>query len=233
MLRWAITLICFVLAALSLVFHTAPDSVPDGLWKYFDWGGIGSLLITLGFVLIFRIYEEAREIYKKKYEDNLWRIVILALLLTGLVGIWQTIRAICYYFVLYVKNVSFYYPSDIFGMLAFVLTANVCFTLYRVFDKMARAEKDVELGLDKMEEKVSTSESHKEKDVELGLIGVLLQAIIIGLITLLPRLYDETFLKNLGGPVGYVSVFLVLVFAVVLLIVLRTRVKERTSEHNS
>ena len=94
-----------------------------------------------------------------------------------------------------------YAERDIFQMVSYVLTANLCFTLMRA------------LAL--------TAGNGQTSGVIRGLIDVAIQAVIIGFLTLLPRYKDSDFLKNVGNSRGYVSIVISMVVSIVALVLVR------------
>jgi hypothetical protein len=182
-------------------FGKVPLSV-FGIHLSLDYGGVSSLLATLVIVLFFRIDSEMRDTYKlaivgkDKQKENSMGIVVLALGIAALIGIWLAIRTIGVFVNRYVGEQDYtYLTSDVFSIIGFILLANLCFTLQR------------------------TLVSARQQRIQ-GLITAPIQAIIIGLITILPRYNDAGFLSTIGEMNGYVALVAVLVAALVALCLL-------------
>lgn len=174
-----------------------------------DWGGVISLAITLALFFFFNIDGTIRNgverpsqgIYHEKFT------VKAILLLLGLVVIWLSFRSM----MLLLKNLLFeegylYSVIEIFSIISFILSANLCFTLANVVQKSIDQDQKPEAG-----------NSPKEKDKEQGkradsketnfvgnLIEVATQVVIIGFIALLPR-YNDTNLQATTGFIGYLA----------------------------
>lgn len=184
-----------------------------------DWGGFQSFLGFIAIILFFRIDDYVKTEYKKiKDIDNFTGFIILFFVIVGFFGLWFALR----YFGLILKNSlipldsSFNYsPSEIFIMLGYVLTANLCFNLVKTFSDPDLVKKS---GFKKTAPK---------------LLETLIQAIMIGLITFIPRYADPLLLDSLSasntgsnrifGSIIYVLVLITLIIVLLLMIWFRKR----------
>lgn len=181
----------------------------------FDWGGIFSLAATIvaigvisdGFRSILKIFDDIA--------DPLQIAIVLVLILVGSTSLWLTVRVIGLYVIRrYILMESgekakkwIYMERDIFQMVSYVLTANLCFTLMRALALTAGSKQ--------------SAGGEQTSGVIAGLINVAIQAVIIGFLTLLPRYKDFQFLNKVGGPRGYVSIVISMIVSIVALVLVR------------
>ena len=214
------SIVAILTFALYLVFRTKNDPPQFRSLKFWDWGSITSLMITFAIVLWLKVDEEARNKLNKTYEDNLWRVGILILASIGLIGIWLAIRSMGLLFVKYlVEETSEYLQGDIFTLISFILTANLCFTLLRTFATIGEKEKNEGGRAQKPKDK----KTNNEKEVTPKLIDVAMQVLIIGLITFIPRYYDQGLLSIIGSSYAYVTILLAMIIALAIVAYVRWR----------
>lgn len=93
--------------------------------------------------------------------------------------------------------------GDVFAIISYVLITSLCFTLHTSFAKIRGESKN--------------QDGQTDIRIIRGLIMAPIQAVIIGLITILPR-YNESGLTDLiGGTYGFVAVVATLIGVLVLL----------------
>lgn len=175
-----------------------------------DEGGIYTLIVTIILTLIimwrYNLFNYIKEnIDDLKSVDPLRILPILALLGLGLVSFWLTIRVIALYTIQrYLLDVSFnYHTRDIFEMLAYILTTNLCFSLFKA---------------------LIIKSDNKDKTMEIkGFFDVAIQGIIIGLVIFIPRHGDPIFIERFGAPIHYVLIFLSMITSIAVLVFARQR----------
>jgi hypothetical protein len=194
-----------------------------------DYGSLAALTLTVSIVILLGIDKEiwrnsgisTSNLQNTNYfkDNNLRGLIILALGVTAIVAIWLTIRAssISVFRYLIDSNYSFL-VGDIFYILSFILITNICFTLHTTFAKIKQES--------------STQGEHTDVRVIRGLIGVPIQAVIIGLITILPRYSESGLTSVIGGIYGYVAVVAVLITVLVLLYLVWANLRSKTQISN-
>ncbi len=193
----------------ALIFNSLP----------FDFGSVSSLFVTFVIVLLFgmdtEIWCSSRLAIVGKSDSEVRKsslgIVILALGIVGIIGIWLTVRTIGLFVHRYIIEVMVnskptfypYFISDIFTMIGFILIANLCFTLLRTLRDVGN--------------NANIGEKGDPMVLVQDLITTPIQAIIIGLVTIIPRYGDDLFLASVGGMNGYVTVVGVSLVSLVVL----------------
>ena len=172
-----------------------------------DFGSLSSFFATIVIVLLFGIDRDIRKacnlaIVGKSSESDfksLWGVVILAVGIVGLIAIWLAIRTGGLSAYRYVIESNYVFTiDDIFGIVSYILIANLCFTLVSTLSKTRGSSSDLESLR--------------------GLITVPIQAIIISLIIVIPRYDDSYFINNVvKGITGYVAIIAVLSASLVVL----------------
>jgi hypothetical protein len=150
-----------------------------------DYGGSLSLLVTIGIAISVLCYREkyGTEVIDdiKNAKDSLWSLIFISTILGGFISFWLAIRASGYYIYTYISDEKFIFGiGNIFGILGYVLVANLCFSLYRTFKKIGLGGTDKEKG-------VATD----------ALLDWAIQAVIIGLLVFLPRYSDGIFVDEI------------------------------------
>jgi hypothetical protein len=173
-----------------------------------DWGGVGSFLGFITTIIILKIDKYVWNEYKKVKTDKdpIKMLLILFFIVVGFFGLWFTIR----YFGLMVKNSllkqepSFNYTTSlIFEMLGYILTVNLSFNLANTFSKKQIPPRELLYGL--------------------------IQAIGIGLISLIPRYGDPLLLgiissnNKYNSAINFVLLLVTLISALLILIWFRER----------
>lgn len=177
----------------------------------FDLGGLLSLGVTIVMIYIsalkFKVHEDFFDKLKKIHGLRILPTTIL--LLIGGIALWLAVRTIGFFVIKqYIFKVNYSIkPSDIFTMIAYVLTANLCFTLLEAL----------------------TLESDSKNEMIKGLIEVSLQATIIGFLTILPRYSDLTLLAAIGDSSNYVLIVITMLVSIVGLIFVRQRLIKEPS----
>jgi hypothetical protein len=196
-----------------------------------DYGSLAALVFTISIVILLRLDSEIWHNSKislgkcsnkttnsnsqnTKCEDNNLRgLIILALGITAIIAIWLTVRLFGIMILRYViePNYSFL-VGDLFNLIGFILVANICFTLHTTFAKI----------------KQESQGENADVRIVRGLMSIPIQAVIIGLITILPRYGETGFTKLLGGIPWYVAVVAVLVAVLALLYFIWENLRSKT-----
>ncbi len=203
-----------------IVYRRVQPAIILDLWVFssllgiFDLGGLASFFIASSILIFFLLYHTIKE---KENGSNSskpnteWLIftksstVSFLVILTGVIGIWLAVRT----FLLVVTNAllqeGFLYTSaEIFTLIGIIVAANLPFTLYTALTK--------------------TAESGER--ALIGLIDVVLQAIIIGFVTLVPSYAQITLLSKIGGYQGFVAILVALVLTLLILVIARSRLEK-------
>lgn len=169
----------------------------------FDLGGVlsfvATVLIAILIVWKFKIHKDFSKTLKELKKNYPLRIFpVLLLLLMAFISLWLTVRVIGVYVIKrYILTVNYVYKQeDVFSMVTYLLTANLCFTLLRA-----------------LAPKGKTKDGHKTLE---GLIDVAIQAVIIGFITFIPRY--SLLLKEEGGAMSFMLVVLSMIVSIAVLI---------------
>lgn len=176
----------------------------------FDLGGlisfVATLIITIIIVLKYEIHKDFFETIETLKKSNSFRILpIFLLLLVTFISLWLTVRAIGAYVRRYIFTVNYtYLQRDIFTMMAYLLTTNLCLTLLRALTIKGNTQN----GYVAMK----------------GLIDVAIQAVVIGFITFIPR-YSGSFLADIGGSSGYLLIALSMMLSIGVLLIARQHIK--------
>jgi len=191
-----------------------------------DFGSLTALLATVIIVLVFGIDREIISSARAKKDNdyvngNSMGLIALGLGISGLVAIWLAIRTAGVLLLKYLIESNYVFmTSDVFTIISFILIANLCFTLQTTFSEI-RGQKG----------------KNENADFETisGLLKATITAVIIGLITVLPRYSDFTLLQEVNGINGYLIVVAVLISSLVVLYILWERVHVRIQKgaHNS
>lgn len=181
----------------------------------FDWGGVWSLSLTALIVILSKL---DLSIMKNLMKSNIDRCaIILILASTGLIGIWLTTRTIVLHCYNYIFLEGFpYKPSNVFAILAYLVTANLSFTLL----KALRVQRPTD----------GQSGNNDDGATLKGLIEVVIQADMIGIITLIPSYGQEELLVTIGGSIGFVLIFATMVIALFVLIYAREHLIRKQSK---
>lgn len=193
-----------------------------------DWGAVASISALFVLISVLKLDKKVTSIYEKfkNYEGNVKYLIILLFLIVGFIGLWFAIRS----FGTIVKNLLIlqteiirdenevakevlvgkdYTTSQIFLMLGYILTANLCFNLAKTFESLVQ------------------NSSFEESAPRL--LEALIQATIIGLIIFIPRYSDSALLDQLSGnnrvfgSILYVVILITLIAVLLLLIWFRKR----------
>ena len=100
----------------------------------------------------------------------------------------------------YTDNNFIYLTSYIFLILGFLLASNLCFSLAKIFDEINVEPKPAKVN--EYGKKPVNDLSDKPKTTP-KLLGVIIQAIIIGLVTFIPRYSDDQLLNAIGNNNGF------------------------------
>jgi hypothetical protein len=203
-----------------------------GLLSFLDLGGVVSFIATIIFILIiewrFKIHKAIVD--RLKGTKPLATLTILVLGLVWFFSLWLTIRVIGLYAVRFILEDAYVYQTgDIFTMLAFVLTANLCFTLLSAFTMAG--SKDFSNSEKKVIKKNRTNPSNQKDRTMVELIEVAIQAVIIGFITFLPRYNDNSLLEKIGGINSYFLVLIIMIIAIVVFVFARGHLVENSSNN--
>ena len=170
-----------------------------------DEGGLLSLAFTVALVTVVLLIKGKRpkDILETIKEKEIPDILVTFILIGAtFIGLWLTIRVTG----LFAKNYIFhegylYTPYEILEILSYILLTRLCFTLFRTF------------------EKIKTYKSPKK------LVDTTIQAVLISIITLLPK-YEDIDLIFLIGFWGFVFVLLCMAILLVSLTFVRVRIEE-------
>jgi hypothetical protein len=122
------------------------------------------------------------------------------------VGFWLTARLIGFYFYKYLFKDGFYYTQyQIFEMISYILATRLCLTLFETIKKDA------------------LEEGHNNRFIKSGYIDTAIQAVIIGIITVLPNYANSSILERLGSTqdsqfLGFLALLITLVLILMLLL---------------
>lgn len=174
---------------------------------------IGVILAVVILIIVTKrskVLGDIRQTLKKTDSLKIFPIVILL----GVAGIalWITIRHIGLFVIRrYIEQVNYNYrPEDIFDMVAFLLTANLCFTLIRA------------LAIEETKDQSQVqSEDDASKRTIRGLIDVAIQAILIGFITFIPR--SRTAYESTRTTINYVLIVIIMAVSIIVLVLARQR----------
>jgi len=132
---------------------------------------------------------------------------LIVTVLTGamVVALWLTLRVIGLFLCRYLFEQSYIYTHyQIFEILSYILATNLCFTLFK-----------------------SVREPSKEEPTRIKyIINAAMQAILIGIITLLPNYGNVNLLNIVGGTYGFVSILVSMAILLVALVFVRERIKK-------
>ena len=184
----------------------------------FDEGGVLSLAVSIIVVVIimwkYKTYSYITERLNSLKKDPLKIMIVVILISIGLTAVWITIRAIGFFAISYILTMNYNYQSgDIFTMLALILTANLCFTLFKALTLTVNGKNQSESARDR---------NQNDSETLKGLIDVSIQAVIIGFMTFAPKHSDSTFLKEVSAN-GYVLIVLSMIVSIVVLVFVRHR----------
>lgn len=190
-----------------------------------DLGGIISLIATVAIILYFRLYGHIKKsISDLKESRPFLSVIVFALAGIGLTGLWLTIRLIALFFVRYISVVKvndtfvgyYYQPTDIFLMLSYILTANLCFTLLETFAILGEHKK-----------------KNGDKSLEIReLVNVAIQAVIIAFITFIPSYRDSSF-SVYELTIRYVVIGLTMIISLTVLLFARNRLLHTGAKHKT
>jgi hypothetical protein len=196
----------------------------------FDSGGAWTLSLTSFFVLLLLTFyvafakDHARHAFCGLISQKhfLKTAIFVLLTITAFVGIWLAVRTIALYIYQYLFSEGFLYrPSDISTIIGSVVAANLSLTLINALKesdgcpKTASGNDDV--GLNTLK----------------GIVDVLAQSVIIGLITFIPQYTQEETFSRIGGFVGYVTIVAVFVTSLVLLVFARVEFLSREKSEDT
>jgi hypothetical protein len=180
-----------------------------------DWGGIISLGATIVFIIVYiKIFnnsfiDDTFENIKSVNQVNALTILIFFLL--GFVSLWLSVRMILlfskrYFFNLLKKKEEepnhYFSQNDIFSMLTIVLTTNLIFSIATTLINIS-----------------SKSPNNDYTQNIKSLIYVLIQGLVIGIITFLPKNAEDKLGNTLHYKV-YISITSILIISLILLILL-------------
>jgi len=169
----------------------------DSLFSFtLDGESLLAIIITIIWLYYlersYDLFDRFAEIYNKS--DPVKKVTIGPLLFIGFISLWMTIRFAGRHFYLFSTG-DVYLTESILNMLAWLLTTNLCLTLFTAFTLPTNSN-----GEDGNGNSANIS----------GLLSVARQAIIIGIITFLPRssslkLHDP---DNTFNTISYVLILL-------------------------
>jgi hypothetical protein len=149
----------------------------------------------------------------RSFKDGRWKHVSdfiaelnapsIVLIGVGIIALWLSVRVVLLFSLRYLTAENYVYNQyEIFYMIAYALAARLCFTLQTSI----------------------RGEDGKKRIAQV--VNAVMQAILIGIITLLPRYEDPILGLKLGGPSGFVSVLLSMAITLALLMYVIRRLDE-------
>jgi len=180
----------------------------------FDVGGLWTLTFSALIMMVFKVPEGIHRRLASVRQPSTY-VINLIIASIGIVGIWMTVRTITLYVFQNLLEEGFVYnTNDIFMILGFIVAANLPFTLMKA---------------------LSMGEENRKTEPEIlkGLIEVLIQAIIVGVITFIPAYSQHSTLQGVGGAIGYVSILLSMIFVLLALIHARGRLIVQKEMHGN
>ena len=219
-MKKTLAVIAISIAFFTLIFYVIatfweqiriPLQIPDGTKP--DREGFFSLVVVIVVLEILNYEFKAFNELKKKLglllkTNPLRALTACTLLVIGLIGVWLAVRTIGLFAIkryLLQENYN-YFTQDILLMVAFILTANLCFTLIDAFTF------GIEIKSGKERRK------NKEEVPIKQLVEVAIQAVIIAFITFIPK-YEQPGGKLVGED--YVVVILGMMVSVIVLLFAR------------
>jgi hypothetical protein len=210
--------------ALALIVIFEADSlfnltsaVPSG--NRFDWREI-SVLIMTGIIVSWLILPDdfVADLKNRKKE---WKLAIfLVLFFVGIVAIWFAVRAIG----LFVFDITaelnrspIRQASNVLSLIGYVVAANLPFTLLRAYRKGVSPKEDQNL---------KNRENAYEQNLWIikGTMDVILQAIFIVLLTFIPIVGQKVMLQDIGGYIGFATIFFAIVVTLIIFLMVRKRI---------
>lgn len=169
----------------------------------FDFGGFFAFLIALIIIFAFNLpanlYDRLKQ-NKAKFKSSIYFLIIGA----GVIGIWLSVRIILLYIFRYFFVEGFQYEAtDVLSILSYILVANLPFTLFKALT-MGEGE-----------------EQQNDVTILKGLMGVLIQASVIGLLAFMPTYNNANLFLLVGGYIGYIAIILTFIVSIVILVVAR------------
>jgi hypothetical protein len=198
----------FALLELSVYLGKAylGNDLTNQLGSLADPGVVASLAATLVLILILRIDTEVKRRIENAKSEKFFQLIIAAFAFIGFVVFWLAVRSIGFFVVNQMIHANQpYSTSSIFALISLALTANLCFTFCRTFERSALA-----------------GAKERTSNIIQSLLDTAIQAMIIGLIAFAPR-YNDSAIIDVIGEAGFVSVFLSFVVAIAVLIFARRR----------
>ena len=209
-------LILIVVFNFNYLFYLEPSSSENEI----DWREISSLVVTCTIVLWLKL--PADLVADMKSERKQWGKISLFLLLfvIGIVIIWLAVRAIGTFIFrinIELSRSSIRQASNVFSLIGYVVAANLPFTLLKTYHGGASRKDDQDI-------KYRSDAYQQNLKIIKGTIDVLLQAILIILLTFIPILGKEKMLDNLGGYIGFSTIFLSIIGTLVVFLLMRKRI---------
>lgn len=185
----------------------------------FDWQEISVLIMTGIIVSWLRLPEDFVADLKNRKKE--WKFTLFLLLFfVGIVAIWFAVRAVGL-FVFDItdelKRSPIRQANSVFSLIGYVVVANLPFTLLRAY----RA------GLSpKGDQNLANIENAYEQNLWIikGTIDVILQAIFIVLLTFIPIIGQRMMLKDVGGYIGFATLFFSIVVTLIIFLMVRKRI---------
>lgn len=170
-----------------------------------DAESLFTLLLTIFWIIVLIWKYKIHESLLTKFREvpSYKKFTLFPLLLIGLLSLWMTIRSIGLYFKVFLAS-NFYYTDDILILLSWLLTTNLCFTLFNALT----------IKPDELDANIK------------GMINVSIQAIVIGVITFLPR-NSIVQLARIGGAINYMMILIGLIISLTMLIFIKDKLTKR------
>jgi len=238
--KWNLAVLVSVVLGLAAIgvgvlFFLSKDQV-SWINQRIDLGGALSFAVTVviiaaAVVLKYGDFGNAYGKLEKNIEKSRLSLTVstIAITLVGLVALWLAVRVTLLFAERYIlspallsgfspkidssieelEDLTVYLPENVFLMVSYALIANLCFTLARTFLTIGRPI-----------------------DIPRELISVAIQAVLIGFITLVPRVSDVLFfprdpsiqaIERLIKMTGFVFIMIAMIVSVLVLLYSRER----------
>jgi hypothetical protein len=185
-----------------------------------DWREISVLIMTGIIVSWLRLPDDFVADLKNRRKERAKFSLLLLLFLVGIVAIWFAVRAIGLFVFSITTELNrspIRQASSVFSLIGYVIAANLPFTLLRAYRTGVPPKGD---------RNVKNNENAYEQSLWIikGTIDVILQAIFIVLLTFIPVVGQKVLLQDVGGFIGFATIFFSIVVTLVVFLMVRKRI---------
>ena len=185
-----------------------------------DWREISVLIMTGIIVSWLRLPDDFVADMKNRKKEWAKFSLLLLLFLVGIVAIWFAVRAIGLFVFSITTELNrspIRQASSVLSLIGYVIAANLPFTLLRAYRTGVPPKGD---------QNVKNNENAYEQSLWIikGTIDVILQAIFIVLLTFIPVVGQKVLLQDVGGFIGFATIFFSIVVTLVVFLVVRKRI---------